>query len=153
MMWRIWLASSDVYTVSDANSEIDLSSLPGSLAVVNPTNWVALDLEFADPTIEPWTEGSIGQRQKFTFGLVPFSFPSGMDVLKAIAMKLAAPYKYICMDGAGQEEGTKYPYRFITEDKAMLIESATVQPSTTHDHEAGQKVYQLNCNRLKPLFN
>lgn len=151
-MWRIWIASSNQYVASDANSEIAIGDLPGLLSTVDEANWLALDLEFADPTIEPWTEGAIGQREKFTFGLEPFAFPDDMATLKAIGMVLANPYKFICMDGDGQDEGTKYPYRFITEDKAMVIESATIQPGTTHQHEEGNKVYQINCNRLKPLF-
>lgn len=161
--WCVWIASSNTYTQSDSNSEIDPANLPVELQVICAPDWTPIYVEFMDPGIEKANENSRGGFETFQIGLEPMIFDADMDDYMNVLLALTKRYKYIAMDGGvfnegdpafvPQEAGTKYPYRWVTENMVLALDNLQIEPSSEHNHNEGSKVITIQCRKKKPTFS
>lgn len=151
----IWVYSTDTYYAPGSDSEISLSSL-GEPTVAEP-EWIkikVLGLDFGNiPAAATEIRNGIPvhcktQFTKGTMQVYPLDFPDERDDMDDIYALFGKNYIYICMDGDNIDH--LYPWRFHSEDKALMIDILDL-PEPTHDYENGNKKLKIPFQKFFPV--
>lgn len=148
--WYLWIGGTDEYTACDDASEVALTSLPAALQTVEATAWVQIPILALDPEREPWDDEAVAQAQVYTLQTDIYDFLTEMGLIEALDNMLNHRWLYLCMDGNGQSEDTKYPVRIHTSGKCIALHDERSW-ELEHSHDDGKKLKTFKFRKRKPV--
>lgn len=158
--WYIWLYATNTVVALDADSEALLTALPVEAQTVNESAWLKVSIESMGSDEQPigqeiermggYSVHPVTYKQTYEVRCAPFVFPDDMTALRSLRQICKnKQYLWVCRDGEGQAEGTKYPDPFHSGDRAMCC--SLTGSKTASDDDKGLKEYSFTIRRKKPL--
>ena len=126
--WDIWFYGTNTKLVTDSNNEVSLSSLP---TVSEANGWKKINVQGVKD--ENINFDGIGEVQggyfldsssQYRTLLVETSYyyvATNDSIINELISVFGYKQKFLCMDGDGQAEGTKYYKRLHTSGKALEV--------------------------------
>jgi hypothetical protein len=150
----VWLYGTNTKITCDANSEVDTAALPA----VTENDWAKCYVLTVHPHESELEEAedrhgimvdSVTQKQEYELKFYPFAFPDEMANLEKVYSVFRKRNKYLCLDGADQAEGDKYPHRIHAAGKAIQV--VCTGRDYEDDDENSAKNLTLKLRKKKPI--